>query len=91
MLLSNLKNLTYLDLSQCHIRGEFTHLEKLKSLNCLILYNVDHLDEAIDTLCRLTSLQCLDLSQSSERANLYEDENQVRKLYLTIIDLVHKY
>ncbi|XP_026472169.1 protein zer-1 homolog [Ctenocephalides felis] len=77
VLLSNLKNLTYLDLSQCHIRGEFTHLEKLKSLNCLILYNVDHLDEAIDTLCRLTSLQCLDLSQSSERANLYEDENQV--------------
>lgn len=82
VLLSNLENLTYLDLSQCNLRGEFVHLEKLKNLNCLILYNVTHIQEAVLTLCKLKNLQCLDVSMSSDKSAIYDNENQVQNFKL---------
>ncbi|KAK7793806.1 hypothetical protein R5R35_013022 [Gryllus longicercus] len=75
LLLQPLANLTYLDLSSCSDLGDLSYLCELKNLLSLILFNVQRLQECIDSLCTLTSLRHLDISQSSEKHGTFRNEN----------------
>ena len=57
LLLRQLHNLTYLDLSGCFDLGDLSYLCELKNLISLILYNVQRLQDAIGSLCKLENLR----------------------------------
>lgn len=57
LLLRPLHNLTYLDLSECFDLGDLSYLCELKSLISLILYNVQWLQGAVGSLCKLVNLR----------------------------------
>lgn len=57
LLLRPLHNLTYLDLSGCFDLGDLSYLSELKSLSSLILYDVQWLQGAIGSLCKLVNLR----------------------------------
>lgn len=77
LLLHSLQNLVYLDLSNCFDLGDLSYLCDLKNLSTLILYNVQRLQDAIASICRITSLRVLDISQSNEKHGTFRNENQV--------------
>lgn len=57
LLLHPLHSLMYLDLSGCSDLGDLSYLCELKSLISLILYNVQRLQDAIGSLCKLVNLR----------------------------------
>lgn len=57
LLLRPLHNLTHLDLSECVDLGDLSYLCELKSLISLILYNVQWLQGAVGSLCKLVNLR----------------------------------
>lgn len=75
LLLRPLVNLTYLDLSSCFDLGDLSFLCELKNLVSLILFNVPHLHECIESICSLTNLRHLDISQSKEKNGTFRNEN----------------
>lgn len=77
LLLKTLTNLTHLDLSDCGELGNLCFLPQLVNLTSLILYNVEGLQEAVPSICQLTKLKHLDISQSKDRSGKYRNENQV--------------
>lgn len=87
-LLKPLKMLTHLDLSSCVPVKDLSYLKKLEYLTSLVLYNVPQLEEFITTLCQLKKLRHLDISQSGEQHNLYDDPNQIlRKIVDSLPEL----
>ncbi|KAJ9584522.1 hypothetical protein L9F63_021132 [Diploptera punctata] len=93
LLLCPLHNLTYLDLSGCFDLGDLSYLSELKNLVCLILYNVQRLQDAIGSLCKLQNLRHLDISQSKEKHGMFRNENQTLAMlveslpYLVSLDI----
>ncbi|PSN54467.1 Protein zer-1 [Blattella germanica] len=87
LLLRPLHKLTYLDLSGCFDLGDLSYLCELKSLITLILYNVQRLQDAIGSLCKLGNLRHLDISQSKEKHGTFRNENQT--LALLVESLPH--
>jgi Zyg-11 family protein len=57
LLLRPLHSLTYLDLSGCSDLGDLSYLCELRSLICLILHNVQRLQDAVGSLCKLVNLR----------------------------------
>lgn len=82
---SHLSELTYLDLTAC-IFAEFSlkALIDLPNLKALILFNVWPLDHEFPTLCKLKSLQTLDLSVS--RANVDGNYLTPNKLLSNLVE-----
>ncbi|XP_067009020.1 protein zer-1 homolog isoform X2 [Anabrus simplex] len=76
LLLRSLTNLTHLDLSSCFDLGDLSYLCELKNLVSLVLFNVQRLQDALESLCKLTKLRHLDISQSSEKYGTFRNENQ---------------
>lgn len=81
----HLSELTYLDLTAC-IFAEFSlkALIDLPNLKALILFNVWPLDHEFPTLCKLKSLQTLDLSVS--RANVDGNYLTPNKLLSNLVE-----
>ncbi|KAJ1523426.1 hypothetical protein ONE63_001288 [Megalurothrips usitatus] len=68
-LISPVKNLTHLDLSNCSNLGDLECVTALKNLTSLILYNVKEMHFTILSICRLKNLRHLDLSQPVTKEN----------------------
>lgn len=57
LLLHPLTNLAHLDLSNCFDLGDLSYLCELKNLVSLVLYNVQRLQIAFDSICKLKTLR----------------------------------
>lgn len=57
LLLLSLNNLTYLDLSGCSDLGDLSYLCEIRGLMSLILYNVQRIQDAVFSLCKLVNLR----------------------------------
>lgn len=61
-LISPLRNLTHLDLSNCCNLGDLSYITGLENLTSLILYNVKDTNSIIvSTICKLKNLRYLNL------------------------------
>ncbi|XP_023710410.1 protein zer-1 homolog isoform X3 [Cryptotermes secundus] len=93
LLLRPLRNLTYLDLSECVDLGDLSYLCELKNLISLILYNVQWLQGAVGSLCKLVNLRHLDISQLKEKNVTFRNENHMLAMlveslpHLTSLDI----
>lgn len=70
---NHLKDLTYLDLTQCTFHNEFTleSIVNLPNLTTLILFNVWPLETELTTICSMKKLQKLDISTGYFNTNNY--------------------
>lgn len=80
LLLRHLTTLIHLDLSSCSDLDNFEYAEHLVNLTSLVLYNVSGIEKMIPTICRLTTLRHLDISQSKEENGRYENSGKVLTL-----------
>lgn len=72
-----LNNLSYLNLSNCSNLADLRYIQHLNNLTSLILYNVDKIDTMVPTICKLTNLRHLDISQSRDDRGKYEKATQL--------------
>ncbi|XP_026731046.1 protein zer-1 homolog [Trichoplusia ni] len=77
LLLKPLKNLTYLDLSECTSAGTIWALNALHNLRALILHSVHWNKDLIEWISTLHTLRHLDISQSNDRHGKYFNPNEV--------------
>lgn len=73
----NLDNLQHLDLSNCSNLADLYFIQHLNNLTHLVLYNVDKIESMVPTICKLTNLRYLDISQSGDDRGKYEKANQL--------------
>jgi Zyg-11 protein homolog len=79
--LSHLIELSYLDLSSCHlVEFSLDCLTQLPQLQTLILFNVWPLEREIPSICKLKSLQMLDISLPKPMMPSYNAPNETLKI-----------
>lgn len=89
LLLTPLSTLTHLDLSECSSLGDISCLRDMKFLISLILYNVYWLQDSIEWICGIRTLQHLDVSHSNDKYGKFYKPNLVlSKLILSLPNLV---
>ncbi|RXG69704.1 Protein zer-1-like protein [Armadillidium vulgare] len=76
-LLRPLKQLTYLDLSNCYFLDDLSYIKHLSHLITLILHNVENIQETIPAICKLSNLRILDVSQESIQNGMFESPDSV--------------
>lgn len=74
-LLSNLPNLTCLDLSGCVDKDNLSCLTSLPNLVSLTLHGVPKIGDAIFNICQLKKLRHLDISQANDKSGTFYNEN----------------
>lgn len=87
LFLRPLKNLIYLDLSNCNNLANLCFVKHLYNLTSLILYNIDGIDRMIPAICTLKNLRHLDISQSRDDRGKYDKPNQ---LLATVVENLPK-
>lgn len=85
--LKPLEGLTHLDLSNSKELANLSCIQHLTNLTSLILYNVGKIEMAIPSICTLTNLRHLDISQSRDDRGKYEKPN---RLLATIVKSLPK-
>ena len=83
LLLTPLKHLTYLDLSECTSAVSIWTLNDLHNLRALVLHGVHWTKDIISWISSLTTLRHLDISQSSDRHGKYINPNEVLSKIVT--------
>ncbi|KAE8748701.1 hypothetical protein FOCC_FOCC004504 [Frankliniella occidentalis] len=84
-LISPVRNLTHLDLSNCCNLGDLSYVTPLENLTSLILYNVKEMHFTILSICKLKNLRHLDLSQPvpKEAPRMYKRPDYYLDLIVT--------
>ncbi|XP_034232323.1 protein zer-1 homolog [Thrips palmi] len=84
-LISPVRNLTHLDLSNCCNLGDLSYITALENLTSLILYNVKEMHFTILSVCKLKNLRHLDLSQPvpKETPRMYKRPDYYLDLIVT--------
>ncbi|XP_073975852.1 protein zer-1 homolog isoform X2 [Rhodnius prolixus] len=83
LLLGSLPNLTDLDLSGCSDVENLEYITKLNNLVSLTLHNVYKIQESLPYICQLKTLRHLDISQSTDKMGVYQNENEALAYIVT--------
>lgn len=75
ILLKPLTLITHVDLSGCGFLDNFSCLHHMNQLVSLNLHSVQRVQDAIGTICKMTNLRFLDISQANQKFGLFENPN----------------